>query len=147
MCVCVCVCVCARVYVCVCVYVCTVTLPSRRASIRPGNHYGARAERPRQKEIASAVSKSPERRVLVMFCATVNLYFFCIILYVGQPAGKPPGEEEEGFFCDNRHGAHGFRTENGDNAGESGQRRVAGEVPSLQIKGEKQQRNSCLGPR
>jgi len=41
-------------------YVYVVTLPSRRASIRPGNLYGAQAERPRQKEIARAVSKSPE---------------------------------------------------------------------------------------
>jgi len=106
-----------------------VTLPSRRASIRPGNLYGARAERPRQKEIARAVSKSPERRVRVMFRATINLYFFiflCIILYVGQPAGKPPEEEEEGFFCDDRHGAHEFRAESGGSAWGSGQRRVAG---------------------
>jgi len=47
-------------------FICIVTLPSLRASIRPGNLDGARAERPRQKKIARAVSKSPERRAIVI---------------------------------------------------------------------------------
>jgi len=43
-----------------------VTLPSQPASIRRGNLDGARAERPRQKKIARAVLKSPERRAIVI---------------------------------------------------------------------------------
>jgi len=56
--------------------VCTVTLPFRRASIRPGNLDGARTERPHQKKIARAVLKSPERRAIIIFRAIINLIFF-----------------------------------------------------------------------
>jgi len=61
-----------------------VTLPSQRASTRPGNLDGARAERPCQKKIARAVSKSPERRAIVIFRVIINLFFFVIFCTSGN---------------------------------------------------------------
>jgi len=123
-----------------------VTLPSRRASIRPEYLDGARVERPRQNKIARAVSWSPERRAIIVISYFSNCIFFIIILYVGQPAGKQPEEWEEESFCDHQHGAHGLRDESGGSAWGSGQRRVAGGIRPLPLKEGKSPRISCLGP-
>jgi len=84
------------------IYICTVTLPSRRAFIHPENLNGARAERPRQKKIARAVSKSPERRAIIIFRAINNL-FYCIIFTSGNPPEGNRKRPTKDSFCDNRH--------------------------------------------
>jgi len=130
-----------------CVLVSVVTLPSRRASIRPGNLDGARAERSRQKNIARAVSKSPERRAIIIFRAIINL-FFCIIFFTsGNPPEGNRKRPKKNPCYDSRHDISYLRFENGEDAGGTGQRRVAGGFRPLQLKAEKQQRTSCFEPR
>jgi len=68
------------------VYIYGVTLPSRRASIRPENLDGTRAERPRSKKIARAVLKSPERRAIVIFRFITNYFLsFVLLCTLGNP--------------------------------------------------------------